>query len=115
MRQRTPRQHDDEHLAFIRQLPCVVCGNNISSEAAHIRFADLTVGKPYTGRSEKPDDIWTVPLCNEHHARQHTGNEREFWFNLNVDPVKIAMALFLNSGDHQTGEAIVLANIRIGY
>lgn len=115
MRQRSPRQRNDDHLAFIRQLPCVVCGNNISSEATHIRFADLKVGKPYTGKGEKPDDIWTVPLCHGHHTLQHSGNERSFWSALNIDPIRIAMALAINTGMHETGEAIVLANIRVGY
>ena len=49
MSQRQPRQHDEKHLAFIRTLPCVVCGNDIETEAAHIRMMDPTVAKPMTG------------------------------------------------------------------
>lgn len=110
MRQRRPRQKDDGHLKFIRQLPCVICGDNTSTEAAHVRMPDPSVAKPLTGIAIKPDDRFTVPLCGKHHMDQHSMSEREWWHGRG-DPVKIALALYSVSGDHAAGEQIVLANV----
>lgn len=110
LRQRTPRQHDEKHLAFIRQLPCLICGNDIETQAAHIRFADDKAGKRYVGKQEKPDDIWTIPLCGKCHAHQHITNEREFWNMADIDPIRVAAVLALHTGDYQAGVEIVSAN-----
>lgn len=107
-----PRIYDERHLAFIRTLSCLVCGDNTSCEAAHVRFGDLTVGKLFTGRM-KPDDKWTVPLCSKCHRQQHAypGGEREYWKHfVRVDPLRVAMALALASGDYARGEEIVGLN-----
>jgi hypothetical protein len=99
-------------LAFIRQLPCCIpgCGNNIETEAAHIRFADPTVCKPQTGVATRPDDRFVLPLCSKHHRLQHSMGERKFWERY-FDPVKKALALYSVSGDHAAGEQIVMANV----
>ncbi len=56
------------HLAFVRQLPCVACGNAAPSEAAHIHAGtDSGVGM-------KPSD-----LCKTCHAKQHRIGELTFW------------------------------------
>lgn len=107
MRQRMPRQHNDRHLDFIRGLPCCICGDNTSTEAAHVRMSDPSIAKPMTGIAIKPDDKFTVPLCGECHRRQHAMREATFWANENIDPVKKALALYAVSGDHQAGEQIV--------
>ena len=108
LRQRQPRQHIASHLQFIRELPCVVCGNNIETQAAHVRMSDLMIAKPFCGIAMKPDDIFTVPLCGAHHDAQHKhGNEREWWKLMELDPVKIALALYVASGDFTRGEQIV--------
>ena len=109
---RQPRQHDEKHLAFIRQLPCIACGDNTSTEAAHIRFADRSIAKRETGMAEKPDDRFTVPLCGKHHREQHEmGNELQWWRDdLEIDPVKVALALYSVTGDHERGEQIVMAS-----
>jgi hypothetical protein len=111
MRQRQPRTHDPGHLAFVRALPCVVCGNNIETEAAHIRFGDISAAKRFVGKGEKPDDKWTLPLCGTHHAEQHKIGEDEFWRKYGIDPLKVAAFLAINSGDFESGEMIVL-NVR---
>jgi 5-methylcytosine-specific restriction endonuclease McrA len=110
MRQRQPRVNDKKHLAFIRQLSCIVCGNDIETEAAHIRYADRTAGKRYVGKSEKPDDRWTVPLCGGCHRKQHSypGGEEHFWkHHAEIDPIRAAMALSFWSGDLEYCEEIV--------
>lgn len=104
------RQHDEKHLGFIRQCPCVICGDDTTTEAAHIRFHDLRADKRMVSINEKPDDRWTIPLCGRHHREQHEGNERTFWREAGIDPVFVAMALYLVSGDHAAGQRIIGAN-----
>jgi len=65
----------------------------------------LEIGKPYTGKGEKPDDKWTLPLCkpvmglrNGCHITQHKGSEAEFWMRTGLDPFKIAANLWIESG-----------------
>lgn len=107
MRQRRPRKHDEAHLDFVRGLPCVICHNDIETEAAHIRTGDPRAAKRATGMGERPDDTWAVPLCGKHHREQHTMSEDMFWRKYSLDPLSIAAFLALSSGDHEAGEQIV--------
>lgn len=107
--QRHPRQHNDKHLIFIRSLSCAICGDNTTTEAAHIRMKDPTVAKPMTGIAIKPDDKFVLPLCGKHHRRQHEMSEVLFWAAHKIDPVKKALALYAVSGDHEQGEMIARA------
>jgi hypothetical protein len=87
------------HLAFIRRLPCIVCGSR-PAQAAHVRAG--TDG----GAGMKPSDKFTVPLCHDDHMRQH-GGELSFWAALGIDPVDQANRLWTVSGDTEAGERIV--------
>lgn len=103
LRQREPRRHDAQHLAFVRSRPCCVCGSSRDVEAAHIRIACSAIGKPETGMQEKPDDAWTVSLCRYHHQTgilaQHKVGERRFWFEIHGrNPFEIAQRLWIESG-----------------
>lgn len=102
-----PRQHDEPHLIFIRQVSCVICGDNTSTEAAHLRYADLRAAKHNPGHGAKPSDNWTLPLCGKHHREQHQGSECVWWEAKGLDPTFLSMALFLNSGDHEAAETII--------
>ncbi len=104
---RHPRVKLVPHLEFIRSLPCLTCGDNTSTEAAHIRMGDRSAGKRPTGMGEKPSDIWTVPLCGACHRYQHKSSEAAFWQELGIDPVKKALALWAASGDHEIGLRIL--------
>jgi hypothetical protein len=104
------RVKSDKHLDFIRSLPCLLCGDPIHTQAAHLRFADARVGKPISGMQIKSDDWWCVPLCNTHHDKQHGRGERKFWEQFNIDPILVAMALYINSGDYEAGVLIISAN-----
>lgn len=109
---RTPRERDNAHLDFIRSLPCVVCGDNTSTEAAHVRFSDVSAGKVNPGVGQKPHDFWTVPLCGSCHRGQHLMGERDFWSLLaKVDPLRTAAFLYLASGDYERGCQIVAATL----
>lgn len=107
---KSPRQHNERHLDFIRSLPCVCCMNNIETEAAHIRFSDARAAKDNAGVGAKPDDSWTVPLCGDHHRIQHhMGSEKRFWAQYGIDPIFLAMALYRVSGDHERGLKVIQA------
>lgn len=105
--QRKPRQHNETHLDFIRGLPCLLCLDNTSTEAAHIRFSDPRAAKRHCGIAERPDDRWTLPLCNTHHREQHAMNEREFWQAQRLDPIFYALALWNVTGDAEAAETII--------
>lgn len=104
---REPRKHDDRHLDFIRSLSCVICGDNTTTEAAHIRFSDVRAAKRPVGKQEKPDDRWAIPLCGGHHREQHKGNEVAFWIKQGIDPIFVALALHSVTGDFEKGEMII--------
>lgn len=92
LRQREPRVRDEKHLNLIRSKPCCLCGDNTSTEAAHIRTGDLSRGKAHTGMGEKPSDKWTLPLCSRHHREQHAhGDELAFWAERGIDPFALAL------------------------
>lgn len=102
-----PRVKNERHLAFVRSLPCCICGNNIETEACHVRSGELAIGKWPTGGSEKPSDCWTVPLCGLHHREQHSMNEIEFWRRQGINPFQVASYLYASSGDFEAGETII--------
>jgi len=90
-----------QHLAFLRQLPCVACGRAASSEAARVRTG--TNG----GVGTKPADRYAVPLCTACHAKQHRIGELSFWSTLRIDPVNVALRLWTVSADLKAGERTV--------
>lgn len=100
LRQRQPRQTDAQHLDFVRSLPCAVCGDNTSTEAAHLRSGELKYGKEQTGGAQKPSDRWVNPLCGRCHREQHQGNEWRWWKSKGINPFTLAMTLHDISGDH---------------
>jgi hypothetical protein len=109
MRQRQPRRVDAGHLAYIRQLPCLVCLDNTATEAAHVRTGDLRADKPQAGLQQKPDDVWVLPLCGRCHRRQHDEGETRFWDYGIIDPIFMCLALHRVSGDTEAGERIIRA------
>jgi Protein of unknown function (DUF968) len=102
------RVRSKKHLDFVRSLPCAICADNVTVEAAHVRFSDRDVAKRQTGMGEKPDDAWTVPLCGSHHREQHDGNERAFWGKHGINPIFLAQAIYRVSGDHDAALQIIL-------
>lgn len=108
------RVHDERHLAFIRRLPCLICKSENRSHAAHVRYGEMEYGKRQVGMQEKPDDRWTVPLCEEHHLTgdkaQHKSNEREWWERHGKDPLVIAALLYSHScvGDEVAAHATAM-------
>jgi hypothetical protein len=90
-----------QHLAFLRQLPCLACGKAAPSEVAHVRTG--TDG----GVARKPGDRYAVPLCTACHAKQHRVGELTFWSALRIDPFDLASRLWTVSADVEAGERTV--------
>lgn len=107
------RRVEKGHLAFVRSLPCVVCGSRQGVESAHIRMPSIMHGKGKTGMGTKPDDVFVTPLCAACHRTdsdsQHNGSESAFWEARGLDPFMIATALFASSGDEEAAELIIQA------
>jgi hypothetical protein len=107
---RRPRIEDEKHLRWIRTLPCLISGQ-YGVEAAHVRYHDPRFAKRHVGIGEKPDDRWTVPLHHLYHRTgpdaQHNSNEREWWKRRNIDPVVVAAALYVWSGDDHAAMLIL--------
>lgn len=95
------RIRSSDHLGFIRSLPCLVTGHSNGTQAAHISYEDLRYGKLGRGRGDKEDDCWTVPLSSDEHAIQHDMNEHEYWRERRIDPCRVALALYVHSGDFE--------------
>ena len=90
-----------QHLAFVRQLPCVACGKAAPSDAAHVRTGtDGGVGR-------KPGDRYAVPLCMTCHAKQQRVGELTFWSALRIDPLNVALRLWTVSVNVEAGERTV--------
>jgi DNA recombination protein Rad52 len=82
------RLRDKEHLKYVAQQPCLACGRR-PSHAHHLRFAQTH------GLGTKVSDEFTVPLCSAHHDELHrTGNEKRWWEQRSLDPLKAAAELW---------------------
>lgn len=107
------RKHDRDHLEALRQLPCINPGCRLdpAGVAAHVRFACAEAGKPQTGMQTKPDDAWTLPLCQSCHAdapdAQHRGAELAFYKRIKVDPIQACTALYKASPNVEHMRAVV--------
>jgi hypothetical protein len=111
LRQRRPRIEAPKHLAWIRELPSLIRGAG-PVEAAHIRFSDLRYGKDHTGMSEKPDDMWVVPLAHDVHMAQHQVGEHGWWLAQGIDPIIVAAFLWVHTGRDDAGQ-IIIRNARL--
>jgi hypothetical protein len=97
-----PRKRSKAHLLFVRGQPCLVC-RQTPSDAHHLRFAEPRA----LGR--KVSDEFTVPLCRVHHQALHGhGNERAWWADLQIAPVRMAQALWAASPIHESSDATLL-------
>ena len=84
-----PKRHrNKEHLRFVAQQPCLICGRT-PSDPHHLRFAQQRA----LGR--KVSDEFVVPLCRTHHRALHrVGNEPGWWQAARIDPLNVARKLW---------------------
>jgi DNA recombination protein Rad52 len=96
------RVRDDQHLAFVATLPCLICGR-APSQAHHLRFIQPRA----LGR--KASDEWVVPLCNLHHRSLHDGgNEEAWWMQHRIDAAAEAARLWREQ--HTSGGSAVTSD-----
>jgi hypothetical protein len=85
------RYRNRDHLRFVMQQPCLLCGRK-PSDAHHIRFVQPRA----LGR--KASDEFAVPLCRSHHRAVHrAGDEKAWWNQAGIDPVKVARKLWMHT------------------
>ncbi len=103
-----PRAKVENYLSYVRRRPCCICGLR-PVEAAHVRHGDFRLGKRETGKGERPDDRWTIPLCPSHHREQHDQNERAFWIRHGLSPLILSALLYsaYSVGDDEAGDLII--------
>jgi hypothetical protein len=82
------RYRNREHLRYVAQQACLVCGRK-PSDPHHLRFTQPRA----LGR--KVSDEFAVPLCRGHHRAAHRSrDERAWWRQVGIDPIKIARRLW---------------------
>jgi ERF superfamily len=82
------RYRSRDHLRFVMQQPCLVCGRK-PSDPHHLRYMQPRA----LGR--KASDEFAVPLCRVHHRAAHrASDERAWWTAAGIDPIKIARRLW---------------------
>jgi hypothetical protein len=84
-----PRRYaDKEHLRFVVQQPCLVCGR-MPSDPHHLRFMQPRA------LGWKVSDEFVAPLCRTHHREVHrVGDERAWWKQAGINPIKVARQLW---------------------
>ena len=81
------RYRNKEHLRFVVQQPCLVCGRT-PSDPHHLRFMQPRA----LGR--KVSDEFVAPLCRTHHREVHrVGDERAWWKQAGINPIKVTHQL----------------------
>jgi ERF superfamily len=82
------RYRNREHLRYVAQQPCLVCGRK-PSDPHHLRHMQPRA----LGR--RASDEFAVPLCRSHHRAVHrAGDERAWWKAAGIDPVNAAGKLW---------------------
>jgi ERF superfamily len=82
------RYRSREHLCYVMQQACLVCGRK-PSDPHHLGFIQPRA----LGR--KVSDEFAVPLCRGHHHAVHRSrDERAWWRQAGIDPIKVARRLW---------------------
>jgi ERF superfamily len=82
------RYRSREHLRYVMQQPCLVCGRK-PSDPHHLRYMQPRA------LARKASDEFAVPLCRAHQGAAHrASDERAWWKAAGIDPIKIARRLW---------------------
>jgi hypothetical protein len=85
------RFRNKEHLRFVAQQPCLLCGRK-PSDPHHLGFTQPRA----LGR--KTSDEFVVPLCRTHHREAHrSSDERAWWKAAGINPIRIARKLWVDT------------------
>lgn len=104
-RQRQPREKNEKHLRFIRNLPCCISKRE-QCDPHHLLVPSRR------GVGMKADDRYTVPLHREIHELLHrecaSKTEEEWFAAKGVDCYALALFLYHNTGDYERCENFIL-------
>jgi ERF superfamily protein len=90
------RYRNKEHLRFVAQQACLVCGRK-PSDPHHLRFMQPRA------LGWKVSDEFVAPLCRIHHRAVHrVSNEQAWWKLAGIDPVKVARKLWKKSCQNES-------------
>jgi hypothetical protein len=90
------RYRNKEHLRFVAQQACLVCGRK-PSDPHHLRFMQPRA------LGSKVSDEFVAPLCRIHHRAVHrVRDERAWWKQAGIDAVEVARKLWRNSRRNAT-------------
>jgi len=93
------RYRSREHLRYVAQQACLLCGRK-PSDPHHLGFTQPRA----LGR--KVSDEFAVPLCRGHHRAVHRSrDERAWWKQTGIDPIKIARRLWKETHGMGKGRA----------
>jgi hypothetical protein len=82
------RYRNREHLRFVSQQPCLICGRK-PSDAHHLRHIQPRA------LGCKASDEFAVPLCRVHHRAAHRAtDERAWWKAAGISPITTARRLW---------------------
>jgi hypothetical protein len=82
------RYRNREHLRYVAQQACLLCSRK-PSDPHHLGFTQPRA----LGR--KVSDEFAVPLCRGHHRAVHRSrDERAWWRQADIDPIKVARRLW---------------------
>jgi hypothetical protein len=85
------RYRNKDHLRFVAQQPCLVCGRT-PSDPHHLRFTQPRA------LGLRVSDEFVAPLCRTHHREVHrVSDERAWWKQAGIDPLKVARKLWKNT------------------
>jgi hypothetical protein len=97
-------------------MPCVTCGNDIATQACHVRQSDARFGKK--NAMGVRDDDYMLPMCGHCHLGpdgQHDIGEEQWWKKNNIDAVQLAHDLRQCYPDIQRGEDLCYEALLYGY
>ena len=83
---------DEKHLELIRGMDCLVyqeCDGN--TEPHHIRTSYNC------GMARKPDDRYTVPLCQKHHTMAHAQGDKRFFGMRNINHFEVIARIIIEN------------------
>lgn len=97
---------NENHLRFVRQLPCIICGVGGGNDPHHLRSHKF--GR---GMGKKSGDRFCVPLCRSCHTNVHLVGSKEEpkWFeDRGWDALGTAEELWDNTGDVKKMKQVIV-------
>lgn len=101
-----PRKREGDsrqHVAFVKSLPCLVCGRH-GVDHHHLKVA---VDNQPKGMGRKHVDRWAIPACRRLHRYLEAGDDEARLIVLGISGREIAAALWRETGNTDAAERIL--------